>query len=80
MLVMIDSMLGQPGAVPVGFLTKLVFYHLATMPEKLGTSKVTAGNRIVLVRDVATTLGVTQGDVVAFYEDVDGRICIRKLE
>jgi len=47
---------------------------------RLGTSKVAAGNRIVLVGDVASSLHVAAGDVVAFFKDPDGRIWLRKLE
>ena len=48
--------------------------------HRLGTSKVTAGNRIVLVKEVAEELSIEPGDVVAFFRAPDGRIWLRKLE
>lgn len=49
-------------------------------PTRLGTSKVTAGNRVVLVKDVAKALDVSDGDVVAFYRKANGKVWLRKLQ
>lgn len=53
---------------------------MAPEPVRLGTSRVTAGNRVVLVKEVAQDLAVEVGDVVAFYKDEDGSIRLRKLQ
>jgi AbrB family looped-hinge helix DNA binding protein len=47
------------------------------MRKLLGTSKVSTDNKITIVKDAAKILGISQGDILAFYEE-DGKILIEK--
>ncbi len=44
----------------------------------IGSSKVSPGNRITLVIDVAKELGVKVGDKVVIEKDESGRLLIRR--
>ena len=49
------------------------------MKKVLGTSKVSTYNKITLIKEVASKLGVKEGDLIAFIEDGD-KIYIKKAE
>lgn len=44
----------------------------------LGSTKVSSKLRISLLKDVADKMGVTDGDILLFYEDEKGQIIIKK--
>lgn len=51
------------------------------MNEKLkclGSTKVSSKLRMSLLKDVADKMGVSDGDIVIFYEDERGNIMIKK--
>ena len=43
----------------------------------LGSTKVSTDNKITIVKDAATLLGVGKGDILAFYRE-NGKIYIEK--
>ena len=48
------------------------------MTKLLGTSAVYESNKTTLIKRVITKLGLEVGDVVAFYENDDGDVVVRK--
>lgn len=52
---------------------------MRNMGKVLGTSKVSTYNKITLVKEVVSKLGVKEGDLVMFVEE-DGKIYIKKAE
>jgi hypothetical protein len=43
----------------------------------LGSTKVSTDNKVTIVKDAATILKITKGDVLAFYQE-DGKIIIER--
>jgi len=48
------------------------------MTKLLGSSAVYRSNKTTLIKRVVTKLGLEVGDVIAFYENDDGDVVIRK--
>jgi bifunctional DNA-binding transcriptional regulator/antitoxin component of YhaV-PrlF toxin-antitoxin module len=51
---------------------------MADKMKCLGSTKISSKLRMSLLKDVAEKMGVTDGDVILFYEDEKGQIVIRK--
>jgi len=49
------------------------------MGKVLGTSKISTYNKITLIKEVTSKLGVKEGDLIMFVEEND-RIYIRRAE
>ena len=43
----------------------------------LGSTKVSTDNKVTIVKDAAAILSISQGDIIAFYQE-DGKIYIEK--
>ncbi len=50
------------------------------MGKVLGISKISKNNKITLVKEVTSKLGIKEGDLLMFVEEEDGRIYIRTSE
>ncbi len=44
----------------------------------LGTSKTSTDNKITIIKEVSQKLNLKQGDIIAFYEDENRNIIIKK--
>lgn len=53
--------------------------YMCTMIKIIGTSKVSAQNKVTIIEEVAEKLNVVPGDVIAYLETFDADIVIRKL-
>ncbi len=43
----------------------------------LGSTKVSTSNKVTLIKNVSEILGITKGDLIAFYEE-NGRVYIER--
>lgn len=53
------------------------FVHVANDKRLLGSTKVSTDNKVTIVKKAAEILGVSKGDILAFYEE-EGRVYIEK--